>query len=411
MELVRQIKIIAVIVTVAVLSLILNTQTTFADGSTDLQTYWKKGIRFKTSDKAFTFNLGGRIMNDFAIFGQDDDIKEKIGDLESGTEFRRTRLYLSGALGKIIFKAQFDFSGGDADFKDVYIGMKKLPGLGTLKVGHFYETFGLESLTSSKYITFMERALPVAFNPTRNTGIGISNAVLDKKLTYSAGAFIDSGAYGNGTTKGSTAFTGRITGLPVSEKDVLLHMGVAASYRSYSDDDDADNGIRFRERPESHIAQHRFVDTGTISADSEIRYGTEIAFRYGSVSVQTEYIATAISGADGADDFAFSGFYGFVSYFITGEHRPYKNTAGSFSRIKPKSNFSKGGFGAFEVALRYSSINLNDGVIEGGELNDITAGLNWYLNPNVRFMLNYVRADLKDVGVANIGQTRFQIDF
>jgi phosphate-selective porin OprO/OprP len=71
----------------------------------------------------------------------------------------------------------------------------------------------------------------------------------------------------------------------------------------------------------------------------------------------------------------------------------------------------KGGLGAWEVGVRYSQVDLNDSIVSGGELDDITIGLNWHLNPNVRVMLNYVRADLDDVGDADIFQTRFQVDF
>jgi phosphate-selective porin OprO/OprP len=113
---------------------------------------------------------------------------------------------------------------------------------------------------------------------------------------------------------------------------------------------------------------------------------------------------------DGSDP-SFSGYYAYASYFLTGEHRAYKNSSGTFDRVKPKTNFGKGGTGAWEVALRYSGLDLNDAPIQGGELEDITFGLNWYLNPNVRAMFNYVLADLDTVGNADIVQLRFQIDF
>jgi len=130
----------------------------------------------------------------------------------------------------------------------------------------------------------------------------------------------------------------------------------------------------------------------------------------GPFSLQGEYIHSAVD-SEQAGDPDFSGFYAYASYFLTGEHRPYKNTAGKFSRVKPKKNFGAGGPGAWELAARYSHLDLNDEDIEGGELDDITVGLNWYLNPNTRIMWNYVHTDLDGVGDADAFQMRAQVDF
>ena len=107
------------------------------------------------------------------------------------------------------------------------------------------------------------------------------------------------------------------------------------------------------------------------------------------------------------------GYYVQGSYFLTGEHRNYKTSTGLFSRVKPKANFSSrlGQLGAWEVTLRYSSLDLTDNPVNGGELDDITAGLNWHLNPNIRLMFNYIRADKEDVGEADIALLRMQVDF
>lgn len=375
---------------------------------TDFKMYWKNGIRFQTADKAFSFKFGGRIMNDWAFMSEDDSLKAAIGQLQDATtEFRRARLYISGAVyEKVIFKAQYDFAGGDADFKDVYLGLKNLPGVGTLKVGHFKEAFGLEELTSSKYITFMERSLPVIFAPSRNTGIGVNNTALNKRLTWAAGLFLDTGGYGDeDDAENSAAATARITGLPWYQgKDRLLHLGL-----SYSNRDAKDDAVEYDQSPEAHLAPD-FVDTGSIVADSENRFGIEVALVYGAFSLQGEYMGANVETPDGSDP-SFSGYYASASYFLTGEHRAYKNSSGTFDRVKPKTNFGKGGTGAWEVALRFSGLDLNDDPIQGGELEDITFGLNWYLNPNVRTMFNYVLADLDTVGDAEIVQLRFQIDF
>ena len=107
-----------------------------------------------------------------------------------------------------------------------------------------------------------------------------------------------------------------------------------------------------------------------------------------------------------------------LSFFLTGEHKNYNVKKGAFDRLLPKNNFGKGGAGAFEIGVRYSSIDLNDKDMLGGKMGNLTAGLNWYLNPSTRFMFNYILSDAQPViegksvkGYANIYQMRFQITF
>ena len=136
--------------------------------------------------------------------------------------------------------------------------------------------------------------------------------------------------------------------------------------------------------------------------------GTEAALVAGPFSLQGEYM-TAMTNTDDGTDPMFSGFYAMASYFLTGENRTYKG--GLFGRVKPKKNFGAGGPGAWELAARYSHLDIADEAVEGGELDDITLGVNWYLNPNTRFMFNYVHAGLDTVGQSDTFQTRAQVDF
>ena len=82
-------------------------------------------------------------------------------------------------------------------------------------------------------------------------------------------------------------------------------------------------------------------------------------------------------------------------------------------RVKPKNNFDiqAGDWGAWQLAARYSYLDLTDEGIRGGILSDITAGMNWYLFPNTRAMFNYVYAHLNGVGDTNIAEMRFQVTF
>ncbi len=113
---------------------------------------------------------------------------------------------------------------------------------------------------------------------------------------------------------------------------------------------------------------------------------------FGPFSLQGEYFWTNTDAPD-VDDPSFTGWYAFGSWFVTGESRTYND--GAFDRVKPTNNFYIGqpGWGAVELALRYSALDLTDGGIEGGEQQNVTVGINWYLNPSYRIMLNYVNAN------------------
>ena len=138
----------------------------------------------------------------------------------------------------------------------------------------------------------------------------------------------------------------------------------------------------------------------------------ELALVYGAFSFQSEYFYSNAQ-SDGGRDIEFDGIYVQASYFITGEHRPYKRSKGRFVRVTPRSNFHDdgGGPGAWQVALRYDLLDLTDGAVAGGEQETFTFGVNWHWNPHARIMLNAVFADIDGLGDLTILQTRFQFDF
>jgi phosphate-selective porin OprO/OprP len=373
----------------------------------DLRVYWKEGLNLDTLDGDFKLKIGGRLMNDWFWSSEDAGLKADVGEQEDGVEFRKARLYFEGLIyGNVEYKLEFDFAEGDAVLKDAYLGLTDFP-LGKLRAGHFKEPFSLEELTSSKYITFMERALPNVFAPGRNTGFMLHNTAFDERMTAAIGVFRDTDDQGKAVDDGGYNVTGRVTVLPVyKDKGAnLLHLGAAYSYRN------PDDSIQYQQRPEAHLA-NRFVDTGIFAGDQVDLVGLEAAWVKGPLSLQGEYMMADADRLGGGSNVKFDGYYVQASYFLTGEHRNYKTSEGAFSRTKPKKNYSAGvGPGAWEVKARYSGLDLNDSDIAGGELNDITAGVNWYLNPNIRIMWDYVHADKDDVGQADMLMMRLQFDF
>ena len=376
----------------------------------DFRAFWKEGLNFQTADKNFHLKVGGRIMYDMVFPDADDDVEAKSGDFVALSGFRRLRVEMEGTLFKNIFyKNVLDFSDSAYAYKDNLIGISGLPVVGNFQVGVFKEPVGLEELTSSKYISFTERSIATnAFAPAHSHGFQFNDAHYDGDLTWAVGDFWDGGT---GAARIGHAFTGRVTGVPFKDKESasLLHLGLSAQMR-----DPVSHTDRFRARPETPFTP-RTLDTGTIGVDSESIFGLEAAFVRGPFSIQGEVYRAAVDGYAATDaDPDFCGYYLSGSYFLTGESRPYKN--GSFGRVKPKTAIEAESMGgAWEIALRYAKVDLDDDGVQGGVASDWTLGLNWYLNTNTRIMLNYVLHDVRwdsdTDGTVQSFVIRFQVDF
>jgi phosphate-selective porin OprO/OprP len=392
----------------------------------------------KAADKP-SVSVGGRILADWALFNQSPDNMLRYGDIQDGCEFRQVRIFLKGeAFDVVDYKLEVDLADmppstvatpGTAQstaFNDVYLTINELPWLGHVRIGHFKEPFSLEGLTAVKYLTFMERATGVdPFYLRWNMGIMAFDQLANQRMTWAIGAFrteMGSEPPIRQDDDGGTSLTMRYTFLPwydeATEGRGLLHTGVAYSYR------DVDNATaRFSSRPAAHLAPY-VADTGNIAGVSHWQQvGVEAALVYGPFSAQTEYSSAFVDRPTGPQ-VDFHGVYVYVSYFLTGENRAYQRSTGTFVRMKPYENFfrvrtSDGGIatgkGAWEVAYRYSSLDLNDADVLGGRSSDHTLGLNWYLNPYTRIAWNYVHCratpDVVPESDLNVFEMRAQIEF
>jgi len=232
----------------------------------------------------------------------------------------------------------------------------------------------------------------------------MSSSALDNRLTWALGVFHNADSFGNGSGSDYN-FTARVTGLPWYEENgsKFLHIGASYSYKNV-------DSIQYKTRPESHLAPI-LLDTGELVVDNASLIGLECSLVYGPLGLQGEHMTASPDLGEGSDP-DFSGYYVEASYFLTGENKNYNTSSGFFGRVTPHNSLGKdGGYGAWQAAARYSSLDLNDAGISGGKEDDITLGLNWLLNPNTRVTCNYVRADVDSVGKADVFQMRFQIDF
>ncbi|MDJ0806991.1 MAG: OprO/OprP family phosphate-selective porin [Gammaproteobacteria bacterium] len=359
------------------------------------------GLTWKDRKRGYELELGGRLLLD-AVNYRDD-----LEPLGSGTELRAARVSLKGSLAEDWkFKAQYDFAENDLSVKDVYLRYQGLRRLDALTIGQFKEPFSLEEQTSSKHITFMERALPVdTFSPGRALGLGID--AHGKSWNLSAGLFAE--AVGDVPADEGNEGWGmavRGTWALIRGDRRSLHLGAALENREPDDDGE----VRYRAGPESHLTSVYLVNTGKIDEVENTRtLGLEAALVEGPFSLQGEYIRASVERDGGMPELDFNGWYIFGSWFLTGESRPYSASDGAFDRVIPR-----GEWGAWELALRYSTLDLDDRDVLGGEANSTTLGLNWYINPRIRIMANYIRVESEREGVSDdpdVFQLRSQLVF
>ncbi len=364
--------------------------------------------KLESTDGNFVFQPTGRILTDYAMF--DDD---KI-DHPNGASIRRARLGARGKFAKYFnYKTEIDFGKGNFSVKDAYISYSGIKD-SKFTIGYFKPFFGLEELTSSNNITFIERSAATdSFTTDRK--IGIAFGTNGNNWSFNTGLFNDAITTASSDDE-SWSVSGRLTYAPILDTGKLLHFGVSGNYII---PDAATDSVAFSARAENNHSTLKAVDTGTINdIDSILAYGLETAFAYDNLSLQAEYMAVSTDN-NNSPDVDLSGYYAQASWILTGESRPYKAKAGKFVGVKPDNPFSaNGGTGAWEIALRYSNIDLNDNAaaINGGKMDNITFGLNWYINNYSRLMANYIMVDTDNNAVTanddpNILLLRAQANF
>ena len=379
---------------------------------------WKNPLEERLNLKP-TAQLRGRIEAEAVLAAQSRASQAEIGDLQNGYGFRRVRLGAQGTVGDAAsWVSEVELAGGNVRLRDVFVGLDALPGVRQVRVGYFREPFSLEGMTSSNFITFLERSPQNTLAPARNWGVGGFWWPDDERLLFSLGVFRDgTGSTGQSIGDGPNwAYTARLTGLPVYEPDGgafrLVHLGGAFSQRV------PPNGVvEFAPRTGSNLLGVEdnpgspFLPTVNIPANCYQLYNLQTAGVYGPLSLQAEWTAAAVEQTDAGSVFV-HGVYVAGSYFLTGEHRGYNRTRGSFDQvdvlrplIRSRDN-PAAGCGAVELAARFAYLNFNSpnlppdtsGNPAGTLLYELTVGVNWYLNSYTRVMFNYTAGIPETVG-------------
>lgn len=335
---------------------------------------------------ALEINPRGRVHVDYAL--HDDDAS----DLGDKFRVRRARIGLSGKIDDDwSFQIEYDFAENSSEARDVYLRYGGWSA-GSLTIGHFKVPFGLEELTSSNDITFIERSLPITtFAQSRRLGVGYETSGSNWQFqAMGFGQGSGSAVRSDDSADEGLGVGARFVFNPIMDDRRVLHLGIAATIEE-PENSNAEL-VRFRTRPESRPTGRRLVDTGNISeVDNISNVGLEAGYRHGPFSLQGEWIRTDVSRNGGFSDADFSGWY-IGSSYVFGGQRGYRG--GRFRGVSPS-----GAGGAWELTARWSYVDLDDGLIEGGDQRNITLGVNWYANSRVRFMANGIFVDSERRGI------------
>ncbi len=383
--------------------------------------------------------LNGRIQTDYLAFPKVDDT---LFPLEGGNPqdrfiFRRARLGVAGDLNdNMFYELEGEFAeDGKVAYRDLFLGFRAVPLLNTVIIGNHKRPYGLDQLNSSRYNTFLERSLITeAFNQeARRIGISSNGYSADQKYNWRYGVWnqqLTQGTAGYIGDHYQLEVAGRIAATPWYDESSggrgYAHIGLSGSAgvpdgRAGS----TNNQARYAAHPEIR-SSNQWLDTGAISgANANYLVGLESVINVGAVQLTSEYMRNNVDRRDAVgEDVAFDGLYTQVSYFLTGEHMPWNRQRGTLDRVVPFENFfmvrdcdcnTQRGWGAWQVAARYSHADLTDFDIVGGTGDAMTLGLNWYWNPFARMQFNYIlgEIDRTPVGAGDyeIFGVRFMVDF
>lgn len=390
----------------------------------------------KTQNYKMWFDV--RVQTDAAVFFGAPDYADKIGN---GMSIRRARFAVKAQLDKNWYgEIDTDWTSGTPEIKDAIVAFNGVPGL-EIKAGNFKENFSIQRNTTSRYLVFMERPMVTSLAPSRHLGINVRYA--HKYIWASAGVFgpelKDAEAMGfmqdynkdYGMSEG-LSYTGKIVARPINNKNASLHIGGAVSYRKPKttqfkvkdfeeliEEDEAivgaiENGdfseldivgTAMDSRNSTDINRKKYMNSGDlIGVDHELAWTVELAGHVKGLRYEAAYISRTahmnpavnkvVYGDEGFKKFTGDGWYVQASYMLFGGTQAYDSDGAKYTRTTSGREW-----GDLELALRFQTMDLNDGVIGddgklvaglmGGKANMYELGLNYYPTKNVKIVLNY----------------------
>lgn len=337
---------------------------------------------FQSPDGEFKWWWDARVYLDLAGYIEDKN------HLSNGFMVRRARWAMKTQIWTDWYaEVDFDFAEEATALKDAYISYRGLCN-SHVRVGNFRQPFGLEENLTSRNLLFMERSQGTdPFAVGRR--MGLEYARWGNKYRVAASVFGADVEDFNKKDDETFDVAARVNYTPILTEDSVLHLGASGSYRQT----DFNSGkVRFKAKPESNVADVKYVDTGDIKNVSNYSlFAGEMAYVNKRFYAQTEYTYTDLNRVDVLENLNFGGGYLSVSYFLTDDTHPYDAKNAEFGRVVPSCKN-----GALELTARFSSLDMDDDTVDSdgtthmyGTSTSMTFGVNYYANANIRMYLNY----------------------
>lgn len=372
----------------------------------------KGGFLLTSPDGDFQLRIRGYVQSDGRFFF--DQSSSAIDTFV----LRRVRPIFEGTVYKYFdFRIMPDFGQGVTVLQDAYLDAKFNPAF-KIRFGKGKVPFGLERLQSATDLIFIERSLATNLVPNRDLGIYAFGDIAGDKASYAAGVFngvVDLGSADLDSGGDDKDFAGRIFVRPIPG----LGLGLAVTAGTQRGSLLAPNLPNYRTQGQLSWFRYRVgttVDVTTIADGARIRYSPQATFYRGPFGLLAEYVSSSqevVNGINRAD--IRNDAWNLTGHFVlSSEPAGYKGVA-------PKNPFDleSGHLGAWEVAFRYSELNIGedafpifaDPLTAASQARNWTAGLNWYLNKNVKFAFSYDNTNFEDAKIKTekLFMTRFQI--
>ncbi len=356
----------------------------------------RKWNRFDTSYVSGFFN-GALVLDRLEWLSQDEASESQVGDLDS-SEVGEIRAFRMGVVGRIkfpkpwiytVYVATRTFDRGFESTTDnslVWYDYRldiPVSRYLNLSLGKQKEPISMERLMPLTFLPQQERSLANdTLLPARNFGIVLSGTTSSQRWTWAGSVFrnfIDADTSYSDTP---TQLVGRATWLPFASSDDshLFHLGIA--YRYTNDPIQP----RYGSVPEFNQAP-LFLETETLALDNSSIVNVEAYWRLGPYWLGFEYTSAELD-MHGTDESSAGGFQVVGSWALTGEMRAYRKTNGTFGALPVARSVDHGGWGALELSFRYSTLDLSEEGLAGGEMDIFSLGLNWWLTQSNQLSLN-----------------------
>lgn len=368
----------------------------------------EKGFALQTRDQSYSIRLRGLIHADARDFLDDEGLPPNTDTFA----LTRVRPILEGTLaGFVDYRFTPDFGNGRTVIQDAYVDARFDP-RARLRAGKFKTPFGIERLQSASDIRFVTRALPNNLVPNRDIGVQLHGDVFGGALGYQLAYFngVNDGRssedFGDVDNNGDKDFAARVFGQPFYNSDNYwlrgLGVGLAGTWSDARGDVANTLLPVYRTPGQLTFFNYRTGATATYGDGNRVRWSPQLTWYGGPFGVLSEYVrvdqdvSRQTTAGPRSASLQHDAWQLALNYVLTGEEASYKD-------IKPKAPFRLGapGWGALEAVARVSELNVDNDTFTGGSssfadpavaASDARAwsvGLNWYLNRNLKYVLDY----------------------